>query len=209
MASKVNIFQGDIPPNLAELICNLDEIACDIETSGLDWRKESIGTFQIYAPVLGVSVVKIASDANTPHGLKEVLECPKVTKVFHHASFDLSFIKSKWNVRVQSVACTKVASKISCPEMPNGGHSLKNLLRTHLGVAIDKTQQQSNWLIEDLSIEQLHYAAEDVLYLLKLRKVLEKAIAERRRSYLYEECLRFLPTRVDLEVGGWPDVFSY
>lgn len=198
----------DLSPEQFDRYSSCDRVACDIETSGLNPHVEEIGTVQIYDPCIGGTIIKCDPD-QTPRRFIQLLQNRSVTKVFHHAPFDLSFIMRKWNSSATSISCTKVASKILEPNIKSNEHSLKMLLRRHLGVEISKDQQTSNWLSKDLSEDQISYALGDVEYLLPLYDLL---LAKLRTSSLidtYLACNDFLPTKVFLELGGWPDVFDY
>jgi len=67
-------------------------IAWDIETTGLDWRREKIGTCQLFAEAVGAVVVSVGEDR--PSALARLIEDNTVEKVFHHAPFDLRFMVS-------------------------------------------------------------------------------------------------------------------
>jgi ribonuclease D len=207
MLENVTLLEGDLPNAIAAELGSEPTIACDIETSGLDWRKDKIGTCQLFTPSTGAVILKVWQ--SIPERLKALLESEKVEKVFHHAPFDLRFMLFSWNVHVSSVTCTKVASRIAFPDFPSEEHSLKPLLQRYLGVNLDKSEQQSDWINGELNDRQLSYAAEDVRYLIPLKQCLEAEIRKKGLDSLYKDCLKFLPSRVQLEVGGWPDVFKY
>jgi ribonuclease D len=207
MLDNVTIVDGDLPDSIAAKLGSEATIACDIETSGLDWRNDKIGTFQLYAPSVGVVIVKAQS--SSPENLRALLESDSVEKVFHHAPFDLRFMAFRWNVQACSVVCTKIASRIVSPRFRSEEHSLKPLLARYLGIFVDKSEQQSDWTSDMLNESQISYAAEDVRYLISLKCELEAELRIKGLDHLYRECLRFLPSRVELEVGGWPDVFKY
>lgn len=67
----------------------------------------------------------------------------------------------------------------------------------------------SDWTASDLTPEQLDYAASDVLHLLALLDVLRANLGQTHLARLYDDCGAFLPGRVLLELGGYPDVFAY
>jgi len=206
-APSVVLLRGDLTKELADLFHDAPMQAWDIETSGLDWRVDRIGTCQLYADKAGSVVVQF--DDHFPELLLGVLADSQVTKVFHHAPFDLRFMTSHWNVHARNVADTKVASKLLEPTAPNSEHSLKSLLARHLQIQISKDQQVSDWLAPELTAEQLAYAVSDVAYLVPLLETLEGKLQEAGLTDLFRQCLAFLPTRVALEVGGYPDVFSH
>jgi ribonuclease D len=139
-----------------------------------------------------------------------LLQDPHVEKVFHHAPFDLRFMVGRWPVRAQSVRCTKVASKLLNPAVPNEAHSLASLLDTYLGIQLTKgAVRTSDWGAPELSSEQLAYAAADVRHLLAVHEVLVERLKKVQRDEMYSACCDFLATRVALELGGFPDVFAY
>lgn len=201
------VAKCDLPDELYTEFCRLPELAWDIETSGLDFRNDKIGTVQLHNPNVGSVLVQV--HGTTPPNLCTLLSDQHVRKVFHHAPFDLRFMLSQWSCWPQNVACTKIASKLLDPNVDPAEHSLKPLLLKYRGVVIDKSQQTSDWIATELSHEQLLYAFNDVTYLLDLHTTLTKELEDAGLIDLYNKCLDFLPVRVKLDVGGWPDVFLY
>lgn len=204
--NKIRIREGDLPSGSLARIRDAGVIAWDIETSGLDWRTERIAMCQLYGAGGIVEVVRVGT--HPPENLSLLLADTTVTKIFHHAMFDLRFMHHNWRVIPDSVACTKVASKLLDPRGENA-HSLKALVEQHLGVVLDKTEQRSDWLSAKLTDKQLFYAASDVLYLIPLLEALEVALRERDLSDLARACYRHIPTRVCLDVLGYNDVYTY
>jgi ribonuclease D len=203
-----SVIRGDLPGELAGAFASCSLVAWDVETSGLDWRRDKLGTCQLFAPGVGVVVVGLAGEV--PGRLAALLADPAVEKVFHHAPFDLRFMVHAWHVRPASVRCTKVASKLLNPEAPNPEHSLQSLLLHYLGRRIDKgAVRTSDWTSEVLTGAQVEYAAGDVIHLPALLGALQSRLGGAGLSELYDECCAFLPTRVRLELGGYPDVFAY
>jgi ribonuclease D len=201
-----SLYRGDIDGPLGTRFVGAGRVAWDIETSGLDPKNDLIGTVQLHAP--GVGTVVVQMDSDPPLRLCELLENAQVSKVFHHAMFDLRFMAAHWKVRPCNIYCTKVAAKLMDPNGVNPS-SLQYLLAKYLGVEISKDQRTTNWLSSDLTDEQVDYACKDVEYLLPL---LDLVVADVERSGLgdiYRSCLRFLPARVLLDLGNWPDVFAY
>ena len=83
--------------------------------------------------------------------------------------------------------------------------SKENLLQELLNQDISKQQQSSDWGADTLTPAQLDYAASDVLYLHKLRDVLNKRLTREHRMELAQSCFDFLPVRAKLDLAGWPD----
>lgn len=204
----VRVEQGDLPIGLAAAFGKADRIAWDVETTGLDWRYERLATCQLFAEGVGVVVVRVGD--GYPERLAGLLEDPAVEKVFHHAPFDLRFMVRGWDVQPASIRCTKVASKLLAPGAPNETHSLQDLVARNLGVSLTKGPvRTSDWTAGSLTPEQLEYAAGDVLYLLPLLDALRADLEQTHLACLYDDCCAFLPARVLLELGGYPDVFAY
>jgi ribonuclease D len=199
---------GDLSLELAYAFSEAPRVAWDVETTGLDWRRDRLGTCQLSAEGVGVAIVRV--DGQRPGRLAALLEKPDVEKVFHHAPFDLRFMVRAWNVWPMAVRCTKVASKLLEPKAPNEAHSLQQLVRRHLGVTLEKgAVRTSDWSSAHLTPEQLDYAASDVLHLLPLLDTLQDALKAKGLTRLYDDCCAFLPARAALEIGGYPDVFAY
>jgi ribonuclease D len=180
--------------------------AWDIETDGLDFRNDAIRTCQVYVPGIGVEIVRVPSDGSTPPRLSDALASERVFKVFHHAPFDLRFMRHKWGVRPRSVGCTKVMSKIVAPGRES--HSLAPLVQAYLGIELDKSVRLSDWS-QDLTSEQVSYAANDVLYLLDLYGHLWKDALNLGVADLIEQSFAYLPVRVETDLHDSGDVFAY
>ena len=180
-------------------------VALDIETTGLDWRRETIGTVQLQ---VADATYVVRPGGRVPRLLKAILEDRAICKLFHHAMFDLRFLAHHWGVTPANVACTKISSKLADPELPRAEHSLAPLLERSLGIRLDKGARTSDWT-GDLSEAQLRYAANDVRHLTELHWHLEERLRERGLLELRNRCYAHLPTQVELEVGEFPDVFAY
>ena len=134
---------------------------------------------------------------------------PGVLKLFHYARFDIAALQSAFGVVTQPVFCTKIASKLV--RTYTDRHGLKYLLQELLDIDISKQQQSSDWGAPTLSDAQLAYAASDVLYLHRLRDVLDVRLQREGRRQIAQACYDFLPTRAALDLAGWPeaDIFSH
>ena len=203
---SVELVHGDIDDAFYSRAASAKRVAWDIETSGLDWRTDTIGTCQI---AVGESVAVVQLDRRPPHRLQALLENRDVIKVFHHAPFDLRFMVNHWRVKPASIACTKVASKILDPSLNSGEHSLKPVLSRELGIDVDKSLQASDWTHAHLTVDQLAYAATDVVFLERLLDHQVERASRAGLQTLLQDCFDFLPTRAQLDIRGSSDVFSY
>jgi ribonuclease D len=74
-----------------------------------------------------------------------------------------------------------------------------------LDIELSKEQQSTDWGAPELTENQKLYAARDVLYLHQLREQLDEKLIRENRYELARSCFDFLPTRVKLDLAGWPD----
>lgn len=207
-SSAVRVVRDDLPADLAAAFRSAPRIAWDVETTGLDWRRDRLATCQLFAE--GTGVVIVALTHKRPARLMSLLEESSVEKVFHHAPFDLRFMAHAWDIQPATIRCTKVASKLLKPAAPNELHSLQHLTNRYLGVSLDKGPvRTSDWTAVPLSPEQVTYASGDVSHLLALIDALTADLAEAQLTRLYNDCCAFLPARVALELADYPDVFAY
>jgi ribonuclease D len=201
------VVAEDLPTGPLQALVSDGIVACDIETSGLDWRNDRIATFQLFGRTAGTYVVRLNGDV--PIRLSRLLADESVCKVFHHAPFDLRFVLAQWGVRTSNVKCTKIASKLIFRDAPAEAHSLKELLHRVAEVEISKDQRLSNWSDDDLSGEQIEYAAKDVVYLIPLLEVLESLASSKGLLDLLDRSFAHLPTRAELDVLGYEDIYAY
>jgi ribonuclease D len=204
--TRILARDGDISPEFDSAMRLEGVSAWDIETDGLDFQNHPIRTCQVYVPGAGVEIVKIREGAAPPR-LADALNSSRVFKVFHHAPFDLRFMRLQWGVRPHNVACTKVLSKIVMPERDS--HSLAPLVREYLHVELDKSERLSDWAASELSPEQLKYAVNDVIHLLDLYQYLWKEALNSGVGDLVERSFAYLPVRVETDLRMAGDVFSY
>ena len=83
-------------------------------------------------------------------------------------------------------------------------HSLKGLIKEFVNVDINKQFQNSDFGGE-LSPAQLKYCANDVIYLHKIHEKLNIILEREKRIDLYNGCLKFLKTRVELDLALFKD----
>ncbi len=143
-----------------------------------------------------------ASDFSAPN-LTKLLSNPGKTKLFHYGRFDIAMLQAHVGPLDGPLYCTKIASKLV--RTYTDRHGLKDLCRELLGIDLSKEQQSSDWAARELSPEQQNYAAQDVLYLHRLRAQLDDMLIREGRHELAKKCFEFLPVRVALDAAGWPD----
>ena len=128
--------------------------------------------------------------------LVSVLENNKIQTIGHYLRFDQSGLEQFLKCKIKNIFDTKIASKIV--RTYTDYHGLKNLVQEFCNKNLDKRQSSSDWNrnINDLSDKQLEYAANDVIYIHKIKLELEKMLVREKRMELYKSCINFLVTRV-------------
>jgi ribonuclease D len=206
-STDVSLTTGDLQSDFLLAAFDARRVAVDIETTGLDWKSDHIGTIQVHVPNYGIAIVR--KPGNRPQRLVDLMTSVRVQKVFHHAPFDLRFMSYHWGIRPVNIADTKLASQILEPNIDHKDHSLAPLVKRHFGITLDKSVRFSDWLSQDLSPEQMHYAAQDVKYLLPLLDILINNAVIAGVADLIEASYSYLPVRVATDLRGCGDVFAY
>jgi len=202
---EVKILKQDLPNNI-----NLGEVvAVDTETMGLDFSRDRLCLVQLSPGNNKVYIIQIDKKSYQAENLKKILEDKKIKKIFQYARFDLAVLKKYLNVEVNNIYCTKIASRIG--RTYSDKHGLKDLCKELLNIELSKAMQSSDWGSEELTKEQIQYAASDVLYLHKIKNELDKMLKRENRLEIAEQCFNFLKHRVTLDLAGWnnQDIFSH
>jgi ribonuclease D len=199
------LYHGDLP--------NLDRygdvVAIDTEALGLNPHRDRLCVVQLSPGDGTADVVQIAKGQTEAPNITALLADPGVLKVFHYGRFDMGLLKHSFGVMPAPVFCTKIASRLV--RTYTDRHGLKDLLKDLVGVDISKQQQSSDWAAEALSEAQIAYAASDVLHLHAVRTELVRRLEREDRTALAQACFDFLPSRVELDLAGWPedDIFAH
>ena len=204
MNFKYELHLNDLPSETS--LKNATTIAIDGEFSGLNPLTDKLHLLQLCDGSDMVHFVKFNGKYNAPH-LKSLLENEKIKKIFHFGRADLGFLKQHLSINVQNIFDTKIASKI-CRKFTSN-HGLKDLSKDLIGIKLDKEMQTSDWGKEEYTKEQIQYAANDVLYLHKIKEELEKILKRENKNEIAEECFKFLETRTALDLNGLGDIFEH
>ena len=198
MSNKIQLHKNDLPDDL-----NLGNIiAVDGEFMGLNVRRDPLCLIQVSSGNSDAHIVQFdRKNYNAPNLIK-ILSDERVTKIFHYGRADLAHIKYYLKTETNNILDTKIASKLARSYSDN--HSLKILIKEFLNLDISKQFQSSDFGGE-LTAAQIKYCANDVLYLHKIHEELNKILERENRIDLYNNCLRFLKTRVDLDLALFKD----
>lgn len=198
MEPIIHLHQGD----LSDSVTFKESVAVDTETMGLNPHRDRLCLVQLSGGDGICHLVQLNQSRtyDCPH-LKKILSDPKILKIFHFARFDVATLQHFLRIRVKPVYCTKIASKLV--RTFGDRHSLRDLCRELIGVEISKEQQSSDWGVKNLSPEQQTYAATDVLYLHRLKNVLDEMLKREGRLEIAQRCFDFMPTCADLDLLGY------
>ena len=198
MSNNIQLYKNDLPDDL-----NLgNKIAVDGEFMGLNVRRDPLCLIQISTGNSDAHIIQFDRENYRAPNLIKILNDNKISKIFHYARADMAHIKYYLKTETKNILDTKIASKLARSYSDN--HSLKTLIKEFANVDISKQFQSSDFGGE-LTPAQLKYCANDVIYLHKIHDGLVKILERERRINLYNDCLKFLNTRVELDLALFRD----
>ena len=198
MNIDIKLHKKDLPDDLS--LGNL--IAVDGEFMGLNIRRDPLCLIQISTGKNDAHIIQLdRSNYNAPN-LKKILADNSITKIFHYGRADIGHIKHYLKTDTNNILDTKIASKLARSYSDN--HSLKTLIKEFINIDISKQFQNSDFGGE-LTEAQKKYCANDVIYLHKIHEELYKILNRENRLNLYKNCLKFLKTRVELDLAFFKD----
>jgi len=206
---KIIKLQEDITPEIAKSFNS--SIAIDTEATGLQIpERDKLSLIQICNEDGDIYIIQPDRKTYKAPNLVSILENDKIQKIGHFLRFDKNGLEYFLKCKMVNIFDTKIASKIV--RTYTDSHGLKTLVQEFCNKNLDKRQGSSDWNrdISELSDKQLEYAANDVLYLHKIKNELEKMLIREKRMDLYKKCINFLDTRVELDQTGFKfDIFEH
>ncbi len=206
---KITKFKGDITPEIASSLKN--SVAIDTEATGLQIpERDKLSLIQICDEKGNIFIIQPNKDSFKAPNLVSILENDKILKIGHFLRFDKSALEYFLKCKMKNIFDTKIASKIV--RTYTDSHGLKNLVQEFCNKSLDKRQGSSDWNkdLDELTDKQLEYAANDVIYLHKIKNELEKMLIREKRISIFNRCLSFLDTRVELDQNGFKfDIFEH
>ena len=192
----IKLHKNDLPNDL-ELG---NKIAVDCEFMGLNFLRDKLCIVQISSGNSDAHIVQLNRETYESPNLKKLLSDKKIVKIFHYARADLVFIRKYLNIYIDNIEDTKIQSKLA--RSYSDRHGLKDLIKEFVGIDISKQYQSSDFGGE-LSAAQIKYCANDVLYLHKINEKLTNILEREKRIDLYKDCIKFLNTRVKLDLQSF------
>tara|TARA_B100000123_G_scaffold171822_1_gene127424 strand:- start:342 stop:953 length:612 start_codon:yes stop_codon:yes gene_type:complete len=198
MNIDIKLHKNDLPDDL-----DLgNEIAVDGEFMGLNVRRDPLCLIQISSGKSDAHIVQLDRSNYQAPNLIKILGDKTITKIFHYGRADMAHIKYYLKTETNNILDTKIASRLARSYADN--HSLKTLIKEFINVDISKQFQNSDFG-GDLTPAQMKYCANDVIYLHKIHFELNKILEREKRIDLYKDCLKFLKTRVELDLALFKD----
>jgi len=202
---KIKLHNKDLP----DKIRITTSVAIDTETMGLNPFRDRLCLVQLSSGNEFCHLIRIELNQQKPKNLIKILRNKKILKIFHFARFDVAVLKNAFNVDINNIYCTKIASKLA--RTFTDKHGYKDLCKELLNIQISKNEQTSDWGKPKLTTDQQKYAATDVYYLHKIKDKLNKMLERENRNELANACFDFIKFRTILDLEGWnnQDIFSH
>ena len=198
MSIDIKLHKNDLPDDLD--LGNV--IAVDGEFMGLNVRRDPLCLIQVSSGNSDAHIIQLDRSKYKAPNLSKILNNNNITKIFHYGRADIAHIKYYLKTDTNNILDTKIASKLARSYSDN--HSLKTLIKEFANVDISK-QFQSSDFGGDLTPAQMKYCANDVIYLHKIHNELNNILIREKRIDLYKDCLKFLKTRVELDLAFFKD----
>tara|TARA_B100000945_G_scaffold189224_1_gene151944 strand:+ start:203 stop:844 length:642 start_codon:yes stop_codon:yes gene_type:complete len=206
--NNINFYHNDIDTDLYNIYKNSCYLAVDTEAMGLIHGRDRLCLVQISNESNLTTCIKIELNYSFSPNIKKLFEDEKITKIFHYARFDVAALKCNLGITTKNIFCTKIASKLA--RTYTNKHGLKDLINELLGIELDKSSQSSDWGNNDnLTTEQLDYAANDVRYLIAAMNKLKVILKREGRYELAQKCFKTVPIHADLDILKFSNIFEH
>ena len=205
---NINFYHNDISSDLYNLYKTSSYIAVDTEAMGLIHGRDRLCLVQLSNESNLTSCIKIELNTSSSPNLQNLFEDEKIIKIFHYARFDVAALKCNLGINTKNIFCTKIASKLA--RTYTNKHGLKDLINELLGIELDKSSQSSDWgRDEDLTSDQVDYAANDVRYLIEAMHKLRVILKREGRLDLAQKCFNTVPVHADLDILKFSNIFEH
>jgi ribonuclease D len=170
--------------NTAKILEGFPSISVDTESNSLYVYHEQVCLVQISTPGNDFLLDTLALDDLSP--LAGIFANEKQEKIFHASEYDVICLKRDFGFEFANLFDTMIAARI----LGEDGIGLASLLKSRLGLELDKKYQRANWGIRPLPQSMLDYACEDSHYLFRLRTILEDELRKKGLWNLAQEDFR-------------------
>lgn len=189
-----------------EHLSTLDDalfVAFDVETTGLQPKFGGLRLLQL--ATFGKSPVVLDCWSFSDEDWITLEEFCSISRQWlaHNAVFDLGWLQEHEIYPEGKIYCSMLASRILTNGLPNLKHGLQHVVHRYLGQDISKEEQRSDWS-GDLRVEQIEYAAKDVVVLTQLWEQITKRMATGALMPAWELECKALPAMAQLWRTGLP-----
>jgi len=207
-SGKISFCENDLTEELFNVYKSSKYLALDTEAMGLCHGRDRLCLIQICNESDLTACIKIEIGNRKAPRIQNLLENEKIMKIFHYARFDVAALKCNLTIETQNIFCTKIASKLA--RTYTNKHGLKDLINELLGIELDKSSQSSDWGSEEnLSQDQINYAANDVKYLIDAMKKLTLILKREKRYEIAQKCFNVIPIFSDLDIQHFINIFEH
>ena len=207
-SGKISFCENDLTEELFNVYKSSKYLALDTEAMGLCHGRDRLCLIQICNESDLTACIKIEIGNRKAPRIQKLLENEKIMKIFHYARFDVAALKCNLTIETQNIFCTKIASKLA--RTYTNKHGLKDLINELLGIELDKSSQSSDWGSEEnLSHDQINYAANDVKYLIKAMDKLTLMLKREKRYEIAQKCFSVIPIYSDLDIQHFINIFEH
>ena len=157
-------------------------VAVDLEADSMYHFQEKVCLIQMATDSESIVIDPIQSQDLSP--LKPLFSNPQIKKIIHGADYDVRSLYRDFKIEINHLFDTQIA----CTFLGFKETGLDAVLKQKFDVHLDKKYQRKDWSIRPLSEKMMAYAVMDVIYLIPLAKMLEKALKKLGRlDWVYEE----------------------
>ena len=207
-SEEISFCENDLTEELFNAYKSSKYLAVDTEAMGLCHGRDRLCLVQICNESNLTSCIKIAIGSQKASRIQNLLEDNKIMKIFHYARFDIAALKCNLAIETQNIFCTKVASKLG--RTYTNKHGLKDLINELLDIELDKSSQSSDWGSEEnLSQNQINYAANDVKYLIGAMNKLTLILKREGRYDLAKKCFNVISIFSELDIQHFKNIFEH
>ena len=171
-------------------------IAGDLEADSMFHFQERICLIQMAAADAIYIIDPLAVSDMAP--LKPVLENRDIRKVFHGADYDVRSLYRDFNISMQNLFDTELASRF----LGYAETGLNAMIKQQFDIELEKKFQKKDWSQRPLPEEMITYAGDDARYLIPLHERLERELIEKgRMDWAVEEFTHIAAVRPDPSDG--------
>jgi ribonuclease D len=183
-APAILIDKPSLLEETAKTIAGYPSISVDTESNSLYVYREQVCLIQISTPDNDFLIDTLA--LKDLSALAGSFADPAQEKIFHASEYDVICMKRDYGFTFANIFDTMIAARV----LGEPSIGLASLLKSRLGIDVDKKYQRANWGIRPLPKAMLEYASQDSHYLYQLRMILEKELQEKHLLDLAREDFR-------------------